>query len=152
MADPIINQAPKPLDYKQKEVVKEDGIREQQAIENTKPKGSVVNTVTVEEVKEIADEKSHEAKIKDDFPKRYFVNNIKAIDEKILDKLECGDMVVKITHQSSRKMHHCYIVSYYEHKYGCCLTYTAAGYIETQSYDYVDGHWVYNSQDLWQAE
>lgn len=81
-------------------------------------------------------------------PKRYFVNNIKAIGDDILNKLKCGDVVVKITHESSRKMHHCYIVSYYEHKHGCCLTYTAAGLVETQSYDYTEGHWVYNSEDI----
>ena len=141
---------PKELNYKLTEAKAEivDGVREQEAIVNQEPKESVVNTITVEEVKEIAEEKLQ----KKDNVLRFFVNNIKAIDEKILDKLECGDIVVKITHQSSRKMHHCYIVSYYEHKHGCCLTYTAAGYIETQSYDYIDGHWVYNSQDLWQAE
>ena len=145
---------PKELNYnltsENTELVK--GETSQKAVENTSPKESVVNTITVDEVKDIANEKSHEAKTKSDFPKRYFVDNIKDIDEKILDKIECGDIVVKITHQSSRKMHHCYVVSYYEYKHGCCLTYTAAGYIETQSYDYIDGHWVYNSQDLWQAQ
>ena len=81
--------------------------------------------------------------------KRYHVNDIKNINDKILDKLECGDIVVKITKSGNRTMHHCYQVSYYEHKHGCCLTYTAAGLVETQSYDYIDGHWVYNSEDKW---
>lgn len=53
MADPIINQSPKELDYKQKDVVKEDGLREQQAVEVTKPKSNITNTITVEEVKEL---------------------------------------------------------------------------------------------------
>ena len=44
------------------------------------------------------------------------------------------------------------MVSYKEHHVGICLTYSAAGYLETVSYDYTDGHWVYNSTDVWQAE
>lgn len=88
----------------------------------------------------------------EDVVKRYHTNNIKNIGDEILDHLKCGDVVVKKTKEGNRNLEHCYIVSYYEHKHGCCLTYTAAGYIETQSYDYTDGHWVYNSQDLWQAE
>lgn len=84
--------------------------------------------------------------------KRYSTNNIKNIGDEILNKLKCGDVVVKKTTSGSRHMEHCYQVSYYEDKHGCCLTYTAAGYIETQSYDYTDGHWIYNSEDLWTAE
>lgn len=145
---------PKELNYKLTEAKAEivDGERSQAAIVNQEAKDSVVNTITVEEVKDIANQKSHESKIKDDFPKRYFVDNIKEIDEKILDELECGDVVVKKTKSGNRHMKHTYIVSYYENKHGCCLTYTAAGLVETQSYDYTDGHWVYNSEDKWIAE
>ena len=43
---------------------------------------------------------------------------------------------------------HNYIVTYKEEKHGICLSYYAAGYLETVSYDYTNGHWVYNSTDI----
>ena len=45
-------------------------------------------------------------------------------------------------------MYHTYIVTYKEEYKGICLSYFAAGYLETVSYDYTDGVWVYNSTDV----
>ena len=64
-----------------------------------------------------------------------------------LDALQCGDVVVKITKQNGHVYNHTYIVSYKEYRVGICLTYTAAGLIETHSYDYSGNGWVYNSKD-----
>ena len=72
------------------------------------------------------------------------VSNITAISDDILNFLQCGDIVVKKT----GNLRHCYHVSYKEEKHGICISYFAAGYLETVSYDYVDGHWVYNSTDI----
>lgn len=70
------------------------------------------------------------------------VSDIKDIDSDIIDKLQCGDIVLK--HDSSGD--HAYIVSY-RGATGICLTYTDASVIETQSYDLIDDKWVYNSED-----
>ena len=35
---------------------------------------------------------------------------------------------------------------------GICLTYVAAGLVETVSYDFTDDGWVYNSTDTWVKE
>ena len=85
-----------------------------------------------------------------ELPKRYFAHDIKKLGDALLEKLLPGDTVVKITESSGHRYLHTYIVSYKEHHVGICLTYTAAGLVETQSYDYTDGHWVYNSEDKWQ--
>ena len=61
-----------------------------------------------------------------------------------INKLRCADFVVKLT----GNLQHSYRVSYKEDKVGICLSYSAAGYLETVSYDYVDGNWVYNSTDV----
>lgn len=60
-----------------------------------------------------------------------------------IDLLRCGDYLVKRT----GKQRHAYKVSYKEDKQGMCLTYTDASTVETVSYDFTDGHWVYNSTD-----
>ena len=78
-------------------------------------------------------------------PQTIYVNNIKEMTDEQLNSLKVGDSVVKITGNQG----HCYIVSYKENYAGICLTYCAAGLVETQSYDYTAGHWVYNSQDNW---
>lgn len=70
------------------------------------------------------------------------VSDIKDIDSDIIDKLQCGDIVLK--HDSSGN--HAYIVSY-RGATGICLTYTDASVIETQSYDLIDNEWIYNSED-----
>lgn len=85
-------------------------------------------------------------------PMRYEVENIQAIDFGILEALEAGDEVIKITKEGTNTHRHTYIVSYKEQHVGICMTYSAAGYLETVSYDYTDGDWVYNSTDVWQAE
>lgn len=71
------------------------------------------------------------------------VSNIKQISDEILSSLKAGDIVQK--EDSSGK--HSYIVSFKKDGTGICLTYTDASVVETQSYDYTDGHWVYNSED-----
>lgn len=57
--------------------------------------------------------------------------------------LECGDIVLKKT----GNQYHSYRVSYKEKNTGMCLTYVDATSVETISYDYTGGHWVYNSTD-----
>ena len=81
-------------------------------------------------------------------PKRFEVDDIENIDGDILDELKCGDIVAKMTGD----MKHSYHVSYKEEQHGICLTYDACGYLETISYDYTDGEWVFNSKDVWSAE
>lgn len=60
-----------------------------------------------------------------------------------IDLLHCGDYLVKKT----GKQRHAYKVTYKEDKKGICLTYHDASTVETVSYDYTGGHWVYNSTD-----
>ena len=69
--------------------------------------------------------------------------NIKELSNEVLNSLECGDIVMKKT----GNQYHSYIVTYKEANQGICLTYVDASVVETQSYDYVDGAWVYNSED-----
>lgn len=71
------------------------------------------------------------------------VSNIQAIPSAVLSALECGDVVVKLTENQK----HAYIVSYKEDNVGITLTYTDASLVETVSYDFTDGAWVYNSTD-----
>lgn len=71
------------------------------------------------------------------------VSNIAALTDEEINSLEAGDIVVKKTGNQK----HAYIVTYKEDKQGICLTYADATYIETVSYDYTAGHWVYNSKD-----
>ena len=71
-------------------------------------------------------------------------SNIRALSDDELNALKVGDVVQKITGEQK----HCYIVSYKQEEHGICLTYVDAGYMETVSYDYTEGHWVYNSTDI----
>ena len=71
-------------------------------------------------------------------------DNIAQMSDKELDELRVGDVVRKKT----GNQYHCYFVTYKEEKHGICLSYFACGYTETVSYDYVEGHWVYNSKDV----
>ena len=73
----------------------------------------------------------------------YIVNDIKAISGDILSKLKAGDIVLKNTNGQL----HAYNVSFKKDGEGICLTYTDASVVETQSYDYTNGAWVYNSED-----
>ena len=70
------------------------------------------------------------------------VTNIKNIPSAIINKLDCGDIVLK---KDSSGLH-AYIVSF-RNATGICLTYADASCIETQSYDKVGQNWVYNSED-----
>ena len=71
-------------------------------------------------------------------------SSITALSDDELNALKVGDVVQKITGEQK----HCYIVTYKQEEHGICLTYVDAGYMETVSYDYTDGHWVYNSTDV----
>ena len=71
------------------------------------------------------------------------VSNVKRLTDKQCDSLECGDMVAKKT----GNQYHLYLVTYKQAKHGLCLSYFDASVVETQSYDYTEGHWVYNSED-----
>lgn len=71
------------------------------------------------------------------------VGDVKQLTGEQIDGLECGDIVVKKDNAGK----HSYVVTYKKDKVGICLTYGDASVIETQSYDYVDGNWVYNGED-----
>ena len=70
--------------------------------------------------------------------------SIKDLTTNEINDLQAGDIVVKTTGDQK----HTYIVTYKEEGQGICLSYFAAGYSETVSFDYVDGEWVYNSTDI----
>lgn len=74
------------------------------------------------------------------------VEDITALTKDQLDSIECGDVVIKVT----GKQRHTYIVSYKGDGAGegICLSYNAAGYGETVSYDRSGNSWVYNSTDI----
>ena len=84
-------------------------------------------------------------------PLRVVVDDIEAISGDVLDDLECGDNVIKHTVSGGKDLYHNYIVTH-KQETGICMTYFACGYLETISYDKVDGAWVFNSKDVWQAE
>ena len=73
------------------------------------------------------------------------VKSITTIKSSILNRLKVGDSIIKVT----GKQEHLYTVTYKGKGVGegICLTYQAAGLIETVSYDYTDDGWVYNSTD-----
>ena len=68
--------------------------------------------------------------------------NIKQLTNEQINMLRCGDWIVKKTGNQE----HAYKVTY-KSPTGICLTYMDASVIETQSYDLVNGNWVYNSED-----
>ena len=70
-------------------------------------------------------------------------DNVKTLSNSQIDLLRCGDYLVK----KDASGEHAYKVTYKKDKVGMCITYHDASVIETQSYDYVDGNWVYNSED-----
>lgn len=77
--------------------------------------------------------------------RRYETTNILELDDSVLDALRCGDQVLKIT----GNQRHLYTVTYKGEGVGegLCLTYVAAGLIETVSYDRTESGWSYNSTD-----
>jgi len=74
------------------------------------------------------------------------VGNITTLTNEQLDALNCGDLVIKETGNQK----HTYIVTYKGEGAGegICITYTAAGYGETVSYDRTENGWQYNSTDI----
>lgn len=72
------------------------------------------------------------------------VENINEIGDEKLEVLRAGDIVVKHTGEAQ----HSYRVTYKQEHQGICISYFDASRIETVSYDYVGGHWVYNSTDI----
>lgn len=79
-----------------------------------------------------------------DFVRLVHVNKINEIDNEILENLRAGDIVIKHTDNQE----HAYRVTYKEEHKGICISYYDASCVETVSYDYVEGHWVYNSTDV----
>lgn len=76
------------------------------------------------------------------------VSNITALTDAQIDGLKVGDVVQKIT----GSMKHCYTVTYKQEHHGICLSYFDCGYLETISYDYTEGHWVFNSKDVCEVQ
>ena len=70
------------------------------------------------------------------------VSDVKALSNSQIDLLRCGDYLVK----KDASGEHAYKVTF-KSDTGMCLTYHDASVIETQSYDKVEGNWVYNSED-----
>ena len=68
--------------------------------------------------------------------------DVKALSNTQIDLLRCGDYLVK----KDASGEHAYKVTF-KSDTGMCITYHDASVIETQSYDKVDGNWVYNSED-----
>ena len=71
-------------------------------------------------------------------------SNIEQLTDEQLSSLKVGDVVRKKTGNQE----HCYIVTYKEENHGICLSYFAAGYTETISYDFTNNHWIFNSKDV----
>ena len=74
------------------------------------------------------------------------VSNITTLTAEQLDALKVGDKVAKVTGVQK----HLYVVTYKGAGVGegICLTYVAAGYSETVSYDRTESGWAYNSTDI----
>ena len=75
--------------------------------------------------------------------KRIFVKDITNLTNDQIEVLQCGDEVIKVDNTGK----HTYIVTYKKDDTGICLTYFDATYVETVSYDLIDGVWTYNSID-----
>lgn len=73
------------------------------------------------------------------------VADITKLTDEQLDALNVGDKVVKVTGTDK----HLYVVTYKATTGGgICLSYNAAGYGETVSYDRTESGWSYNSTDI----
>ena len=74
------------------------------------------------------------------------VTDITKLTTEQLDALHVGDKVVKVT--GAQK--HLYFVTYKGEGQGegICLSYNAAGYGETVSYDRTESGWAFNSVDI----
>ena len=78
--------------------------------------------------------------------KVFVSQDITALSGNICSALRCGDIVAK----EDSTGRHSYVVSYKKVGEGLCLTYVDASCVETHSYDYVEGSWVYNSKDFFE--
>ena len=72
----------------------------------------------------------------------YVCTSIIALTSADIEPLKAGDIVIK----KDSSGNHPYVVTF-RNPTGICLTYSDAYCVETQSYDKVDGEWVYNSED-----
>lgn len=72
------------------------------------------------------------------------VSNITSLNNEQLNSLKCGDIVCKQDNTGK----HSYVVTYKKENVGICLSYFDASVVETVSYDYIGGNWVYNSTDI----
>lgn len=81
----------------------------------------------------------------------FATDDIEHLTDDDIEKLHCGDDVIKITKEGGKVLKHLYVVTHRQET-GICISYNTTGYSETISYDKVDGHWVFNSKDVWQAE
>lgn len=107
----------------------------------------IVEKLTADELRRVLDDTAESKGVAPELEDKLSfisVSNITAMSDAQLDGLKVGDVVQKITGDEK----HCYTVTYKEEHHGICLSYFAAGYTETVSYDYVGGHWVYNSTDI----
>ena len=103
-------------------------------------KGKINEPLDINELRRIlADVMNEEGEVS-----QVVITNIKSISDDILNSLKAGDIVLK--EDSTGK--HAYVVSFKKDGTGICLTYTDASCVETVSYDYTGGHWVYNSTDI----
>lgn len=84
-------------------------------------------------------------------PMRVETDNMENISGDILEQLQCGDQVIKLTIEDGKELRHLYQVTH-KQATGICISYNTTGYSDTYSYDKVDGVWTYNSKDVWQAE
>lgn len=76
-------------------------------------------------------------------------SDVKALSNSQIDLLRCGDYLVK----KDESGEHAYKVSFKKEGVGICLTYCdGSGYIETVSYDFTNGDWVYNSTDVFKGQ
>lgn len=80
-----------------------------------------------------------------------FTKDITKLSQEALNSLECGDCVVKLTMSEGKELRHTYFVTH-KQETGICISYFACGYLETISYDKIEGVWTFNSKDVWQAE
>jgi len=78
---------------------------------------------------------------------KFETSGITTMGDEELDAIKCGDIIVKKTIEGDHVLSHAYICTYKEDKAGICLSYFDASGAETVSYDYTEGHWVYNSTD-----
>ena len=79
------------------------------------------------------------------------VDDVEKLSQEACEELKCGDVVVKHTVAEGKDLYHTYQVSH-KQATGLCFTYSACGYLETISYDKIEGVWTFNSKDVWQAE